>query len=238
MQFYRHLSEIKAMTFDLDDTLYDNQPIMHQLEKKMLIWLHKKHPISSTQPITWWKQIKYKLLEKKPLLKHDVTLWLFYQIEQGLIQLEYSFSKARKAAKESIEKMLELRSQFKVSYETHQILASLAEKIPIAAITNGNVNVNKIGLSPYFQLVLKAGRDGLAKPYPDMFIQAKQFLKLHSHQILHIGDHLLTDVLGAKKNGFQACWYNNQGKNLIKKSNAKLLPDIEINQLNSVLLLI
>ncbi|EEG87262.1 hypothetical protein PROPEN_00540 [Proteus penneri ATCC 35198] len=34
MRFYRTLTPIAAMTFDLDDTLYDNVPVMDKTEKK------------------------------------------------------------------------------------------------------------------------------------------------------------------------------------------------------------
>lgn len=32
MRFYRPLSPVRAMTFDLDDTLYDNRPVMDKTE--------------------------------------------------------------------------------------------------------------------------------------------------------------------------------------------------------------
>lgn len=34
MHFYRPLAPIKAMTFDLDDTLYDNHPVIEKLSGK------------------------------------------------------------------------------------------------------------------------------------------------------------------------------------------------------------
>ena len=33
MRIYRGLKPIKAMTFDLDDTLYDNWPVIMKVEK-------------------------------------------------------------------------------------------------------------------------------------------------------------------------------------------------------------
>ncbi|KEY91367.1 hypothetical protein CF67_19025 [Candidatus Photodesmus blepharus] len=234
MHFYRRLFDVKAMTFDLDDTLYDNRPVMHRLEQEMVSWLYQNHPISASRPIEWWQEIKHKLADQEPLLEHDVTLWLFRQIERGLQQLGYEMKKATKVAESAIEKVSQLRNQFEVPRETHRVMTLLAKKIPLVAITNGNVDVEKIGLAPYFQLVLKAGPDGLAKPYADMFDKARKFLRLDAKQILHIGDHLITDIVGAKQNGFQACWYNDKDRSV---KQAKLLPDIEISELKSLLLL-
>lgn len=61
------------------------------------------------------------------------------------------------------------RSQIVVPDVTHQILSTLAEKFPLAVITNGNADPYACGLGDYFQFVLKAGPDGRAKPFSDMY---------------------------------------------------------------------
>ena len=38
MKFYRPLRPFKAISFDLDDTLYDNHPIIEKAENDFLIW--------------------------------------------------------------------------------------------------------------------------------------------------------------------------------------------------------
>lgn len=44
MKHYRPLQPIAAMTFDLDDTLYDNRPVIERLEREVLAWLAAQHP--------------------------------------------------------------------------------------------------------------------------------------------------------------------------------------------------
>ncbi|MCV5262976.1 5-amino-6-(5-phospho-D-ribitylamino)uracil phosphatase YigB, partial [Escherichia coli] len=44
MKFYRRIEPIKAMTFDLDDTLYDNYPVIVRMERELLAWLKHHHP--------------------------------------------------------------------------------------------------------------------------------------------------------------------------------------------------
>lgn len=234
MRFYRQLGPIQAMSFDLDDTLYDNRPVMEHLEQQIMQWLYQQHPVVASRPIAWWKALKFHLAEEDSWLRHDVTLWRFEQIHQGLLQLGYSPSLARQAAEDTMEEVLRLRNLVDVPRLTHQVLSQLASQIPLIAITNGNVDVDKIGLSHYFQLVLKAGVDGRAKPYPDMFSKAQQFLKLPAETILHIGDHLVTDVQGAKENRFQSCWYNDQDRTLRANSDGRILPDVEIDNLSQL----
>ncbi|MCV5334493.1 5-amino-6-(5-phospho-D-ribitylamino)uracil phosphatase YigB, partial [Escherichia coli] len=81
---------------------------------------------------------------------------------------------------------LDWRSQFEVPQSSLDVLTQLGERVPLVAITNGNVDLDKIGLTPYFQCVLKAGPDGLAKPATDMFAKAKRFLDIPAENILHV----------------------------------------------------
>lgn len=231
MHFYRSLPAIRAMTFDLDDTLYDNRPVIANLEQQMVAWMAKHHPVSGSHPVAWWIELKQALAQQRPALKHDVTLWRFKQIEQGLKLLGYDEQNAFLAAHQAIEEVLRLRNQIDVPQETHRVLALLSEKMPLIAITNGNADPQKIGLGHYFQTVLKAGPDGFAKPFPDLFDRAQHILGVERSSILHVGDHLVTDVYGAWKNGFSSCWINDQNCQLFKAGKARILPDIEVAHL-------
>lgn len=238
MIFYRQLGPIKAMTFDLDDTLYDNRPIIRHVELKATQWLHAHHPISATRSPDWWRAIKRQVLAADDWLKNDVTAWRFKQVSTGLVELGYSQAQADAAAEDLIEQVLIFRSDFTVPDASHQLLQQLADKIPLIAITNGNVNVEKIGLASYFSHVLKAGPDGYAKPHPQLFEKAVQTLNLPPASILHVGDHLVSDILGAKSSGLSACWFNDQGTEIRQNSRATVLPDIEVKRLHDLLLLI
>lgn len=238
MKVYRRLNSIKALSFDLDDTLYDNHPVIRRVESEMAIWLHQHHPISGQLSLQQWKELKFQLAETHPELKHDVTIWRKTQIEQGLKQLGYDNLKAKKASEDGIKHALWLRNQVDVPLESHQTLQALKEKFPLIAITNGNVDVHEIGLSQYFNLVLKAGPDGRSKPYPDMFLTASNHLGLPQEQILHVGDHLISDVSGAKKCGFSTCWINTSMNPITEHHQVSVLPDIEIENVSELLYLV
>lgn len=238
MQFFRHLKPVKAMTFDLDDTLYDNRPVIRQVETQMVQWLHATHPVSATRSFDWWRDIKHHLAKQDNWLPNDVTLWRFKQIEHGLSLLGYTSQQAKRAAEQAIVKVLSLRSDFTVPDETHRVMRELAQQLPLIAITNGNVDVEKIGLADYFTLVLKAGPDGYAKPHCQLFDKAQQHLGMPGQHILHVGDHLISDVMGAKQSGLQACWFNDQQVDIYHSRQARLLPDVEITALPQLLTLI
>lgn len=238
MHIYRNLRCIRALSFDLDDTLYDNKPVIQYVEREMAKWLHSTHPVSASIPIETWQDFKQKVVIAQPELRHDVTLWRKKQIEFGLIQLGYGSQEAEKAASAGIEHALWLRNHVDVPEETHRVMAILAEKLPLIAITNGNVDANIIGLGDYFQFILKAGPDGRSKPYADMFDLAAKKLAIPSGEILHIGDHLISDVQGAIHSGLQACWYNDTTIPSRLPLRGKTLPDMEIAKLEELTLLL
>ncbi|CAH0542641.1 5-amino-6-(5-phospho-D-ribitylamino)uracil phosphatase YigB [Vibrio marisflavi] len=234
MRVYRRLQTIKAITFDLDDTLYDNRPVIARLESELTQWMTEHHPIFISRPLSWWKAFKQELAAKEPTLTHNVSLWRYEQLRRGLTQVGYSLEQALQAANDAMEVVSYWRSQFDVPKSSHDVLKELSEKYPLVAITNGNVNVDTIGLSGYFQAVFKSGFDGLAKPFPDLFAKAQKKLNLQSKHILHVGDALYSDVEGAKRAGFQACWINLTGTSLIHQPKATLLPDLEIEDISEL----
>ncbi|MGO1296095.1 MAG: 5-amino-6-(5-phospho-D-ribitylamino)uracil phosphatase YigB [Vibrio sp.] len=236
--FYRNMPAIQAMTFDLDDTLYDNWPVIQHLDSEITKWMYERHPVTATKSLQWWADVKQKVLIEQPMLRHDVSQWRLQQIAQGLGLLGYEPEQALTAAQAAMEQVHYLRNLVTVPQETHRVLAQLAQHIPLVAITNGNVDAEKIGLSQYFTAVFRAGPDGRAKPYGDLFEKAAAVLPCERAHILHVGDHPVTDVFGAKQHGFQACWFNDRFDNAKQCQRLTVLPDMEIQTLAPLLTLI
>lgn len=232
MRFYRRVPTIKAMTFDLDDTLYDNYPVIMRVEKEVADWLKAQYPQCQQLSMAQWHHIKKQLIIEDPALAHDVTLWRWKQIVTGLVLSSYTELQAKDAANKAIEQVQYWRNLVDVPRNTHDVLEQLAHAMPLIGITNGNVDPEKIGLNQYFCHVYRAGRDGRSKPYPDMFQLARQQLNIHSCHILHVGDHLRSDVLGAKQSGYSACWLPYGAQSL---KHAVTLPDVEISELSQLL---
>jgi len=235
---YRSFPTIKAMTFDLDDTLYDNHPVIADLEQKIFDWMRKQYPITQTRSHQWWLGLKQQMIMLHPELAHNVTEWLREQIRFGFMLLGYDDLNAKSAADHVMVEVLRLRNCIEIPQETHRVLSILSKHIPLIAITNGNADPSRIGLADYFQLVLQAGPDGKAKPSSDMFQLALNHLQLPASAILHIGDHPVTDVYGAWSSGFSSCWFNDQNITLRHTPKARVLPNIEIEELADLVSLV
>lgn len=234
MHFYRTLTPIAAMTFDLDDTLYDNVPVMDRTEKETLTFI--RHYDMRFNDFTAQDVNAYKkpLLAQDPNILHDITHWRWLAAKNMLLAYGYNEAKANQGADEIMAHFAYWRSRITVPSNTHQVLSELAQKMPLVAITNGNANPLSCGLGQYFSHILKAGPDGRSKPYPDMFDKAATLLNLPHQQILHVGDHLVTDVEGAIRSGLQACWINLDNRSLFQDGEARVMPHVEITDLTKL----
>jgi len=234
MHFYRSLRPIAAMTFDLDDTLYDNRPVISHTAKESHAFLQAYHPALNDFSPQQYQQLRESLREQEPEIYHDVSEWRRRAVELAMLNAGLSAAEAEKGSRAVMANFAHWRSQITVSEETHSTLAALAARIPLVAVTNGNAEPHLFGLDKYFKFILRAGPHGRAKPYHDMYHLAAEKLNLPLENILHVGDDLTTDVAGAVRCGMQACWINPHNDNLMRASDSRLLPTLEISQLASL----
>lgn len=235
MKFYRSLRPFKAISFDLDDTLYDNHPVIKKAEADFLTYLTSSYQELEQLDARKWGLYKALLIKENPALQHDVSLWRKEITKRVMVVYGISMVNAIKYSEVALQHFLHLRSDFTVPQQSIQLLEELALHYPIIAITNGNVDVKQIGLDDKFQFVIKAGNGLNSKPHLDMFEQAALQLNIQVADLLHVGDHLISDVYGAQNNYAQAVWFNPKGEQL---KGAKLLPSIEMADLQNLLKLI
>lgn len=160
MRFYRPLGQISALTFDLDDTLYDNRQVILRTEQESLAFVQNYHPALKTMQNKDFQQLRQSLRETEPDIYHDVTEWRRRAVEQAMLNVGMSARDAAIGAEASMENFAKWRSRIDVPQETHDTLAALAEKWPLVAITNGNAQPELFGLGDYFEFVLRAGPHG------------------------------------------------------------------------------
>ncbi|EOV9640866.1 5-amino-6-(5-phospho-D-ribitylamino)uracil phosphatase YigB [Cronobacter sakazakii] len=238
MYFYRPLGAIAALTFDLDDTLYDNRPVIARTEQETLAFMQRYHPRLSAFTAADLHRARTALRQQEPEIYHDVTEWRRRAIEQVMLEAGLSAHEASEGANEAMLNFARWRSRIEVPEENLEALQQLAKKWPLVAITNGNAEPEQFGLGGLFQFVLRAGPHGRAKPYSDMYHLAAQKLGVAPEAILHVGDDLTTDVAGAIRSGVQACWINLLNGDLMQIDDSRLLPHLEISRLASLTSLI
>nr|WP_308424625.1 HAD-IA family hydrolase [Shewanella aestuarii] len=231
---YQRLKPFKAISFDLDDTLYDNQPIIINAVKQSFALLHREYPASTQWTTDDWLKCKLAQQTLYPELKHDTSAARYAMLREGLIQLGYNEIQATQGAQAGLAYFQHHRSDFTVAEDVIAILQALKVDFTLVGITNGNVDASRIGLTQVLEFVLHPGYGIKMKPHSDMFTLACKQLAISPSELLHIGDHPTSDIVGAKMAGCQTVWLNPCQQNRDKKSSS-LLPQIQITHLSKLL---
>lgn len=232
MRIYKALSTIQALSFDLDDTLYPNSDVISKAELAMQQRLRQLlGDVAYNQPDYWWQQRKI-LAAVQPDIRHDVSHWRLLALEHGLTAQGVSACEASELAELAMTAFLTARTDIQLPAQIRPLLEQLATRYPLVAITNGNADIQQMGIGDLFQFALRAGPDGRMKPHPDMFIHAAGRLQIEPSALLHIGDHVKSDVLGALHAGCQTAWLNLTPGSV---KALKTLPHIEISDVLELL---
>ncbi|RUO18759.1 hypothetical protein CWE08_11050 [Aliidiomarina iranensis] len=228
-QFHQRLRPFKAISFDLDDTLYDNKPVMIAAEQHVADFVLAKCPESAKLGVLGWRALRDKIAQQNPELASDMTALRLATLEHGLSKFGVEQPKA--LAEEAMAEFLIARNRVQIPDAVHQLLAALAARYPLVAVSNGNADIQRIGLGDYFQAAYQPGNGNRGKPFADLFVAASEGLKLnHASELLHIGDHPVSDVQGALKFGSQALWYVPNKP----MAGATWLPHARISQLSAL----
>lgn len=225
MKFYRRLKPFSAISFDLDDTLYSNYPVMMATDGHMVEFFTQHLPVNSSQyNYHYWFEFRQKVLTDKPTLQHDVAALRFHTYLLGIKALGKTDIQANALAHAAMEQFNFHRSNFTVPEKTHQLLQALAKHYPLVAISNGNVDTETIGIAHYFRHIYHADLSKPQKPSSAMFSLACRDLGISPQQLLHVGDCGHSDIYGAIKAGCQSAWVAryNVGRPL------SILPELEL----------
>ncbi|WMC10574.1 HAD-IA family hydrolase [Oceanimonas pelagia] len=232
MRFYKRMAPVKVLSFDLDDTLYDNVPVMAAAENWLLQALRNDYPESTLLGADNLAAIKRRLIAEQPMLAHDVSACRRRVLAEGLRQQGVDPQRTEELAEHFYQGFIEERGKITVPEATHRVLSALKQKYRLAVITNGNMPLEHTELAPYFEIVLKAGPDGRMKPAPDLFHRLAERAEVSLSEILHIGDHIRTDVAGAVHSGCQAVWLNDNGRT---EADLQCLPQVALTRLEQLL---
>lgn len=231
---YKNFTRPLAIGFDLDDTLYNNGPVLLRAEQALKDYLAVHFPLTIAMTYYDWLAIRQQLKLAQPALANDIGLTRIKALTKGLIDLGYSLSEATAGAAQAMKHFLVWRNTIDISPKTHQLLAKLADNYRLFAISNGNACASALKLDQYFEFSLHANIDMPMKPKPELFRAAGSKLSLEKHQILYIGDHPVSDVVGATRAGWQSGWFNPSQQSLAHGKKLLQLPTLELSCLSDL----
>ncbi|MCB1608398.1 MAG: HAD family hydrolase [Xanthomonadales bacterium] len=195
--------KISAITLDLDDTLWPVEPAIVAAEAALREWILANCPgAESDWPTERLQALRAQVWTEHPHLAHDFSALRMIAIERILAPYGLPAS----AADEAFAVFFRARNEVSLYPEAREALAQLAGRVPIVALTNGNACLRTIGLDHYFHDAVHARDAGVAKPAAAIFHLACSRARAAPEQVLHVGDHPLQDVIGARQAGLQTMW--------------------------------
>jgi putative hydrolase of the HAD superfamily len=200
---------ICAITFDLDDTLWEIWPIIARAEERLHKWLEDHYPKVPERfsPLDL-RQLCTDIAVQQPGLAYDRT-WLRKEALR-LAARQAGYSEFRVDA--AFDVFFTARNEVVFFEEVLPVLERLSRRYRLGALSNGNADVRQIGLDRFFAFAINAIDVGAAKPEPAMFRAACRYLKLSPERIVHVGDDPEHDVVGATRAGLRTVWVNRQSR--------------------------
>lgn len=203
---------VELITFDLDDTLWDVGPVIHNAETRLRDWLADHAPRLDGFPVESLAAIRRVLVEAEPELKHRISELRRRILFHALHDAGYPEPEAHALAARAFDVFLEARHAIDLFPEVHPTLEHLANHYRLGVLTNGNADVRRLGLADYFQFTLCAEDLGIGKPDPRPFQEALGRAGVAAEHAVHVGDHPDDDIGGAQRAGMRAIWFNPAGK--------------------------
>lgn len=212
------MTALEAITFDLDDTLWDNQGVMLRTEEGHYGWLlealsiwratRQEAPLSLDYEagVEDYLQRRQQFAKDVPERRGDFT-WLRLRALEAQLEAEgLPRSAAILWAAAAMNEFHRLRIQVSPHPEAAGLLSALGERYQLAAITNGNIHLKRQPLAAYFPVAIAAGELLAPKPEHTPFLTALSRLNVTPECAMHVGDSWEEDILPAQQLGMHAVW--------------------------------
>lgn len=198
---------IRAITLDLDDTVWPFAPIGARIEQVLDAWLREHSPrTAEIFPVETMRAVREQVFRDNPHLRHDMSQLRRMTLERALRESGADMDLLDPA----YEIFYAARNQVECYPDSVAALERIAARVPIAAVTNGNADLERIGMAHHFSFQLGAREHGAAKPDPSIFLAACERLACAPHEVLHVGDHHEMDVRGAARAGLRTAWVHRE----------------------------
>ena len=204
-----NLKIIKAITLDLDDTLWPVWPAIERAEKALENWLNQHAPMAAAlfANASVRDDIRSFIVRTRPELRHNLSAVRREAIRTALYQAKENPLLAEAA----FEVFYAERNRVNLFDDAILALEFLSARFPVVALSNGNADIERIGIKPFFRASVNAQEFGVGKPDARIFYAAAGAVDVNPANVLHIGDDAGLDVLGALNAGMQTAWLNREG---------------------------
>lgn len=221
-------SAIRAITIDLDDTLWPIGPTIARADRLAHEWLAEHAPqVAAAWPTERLRELRTEIYDARADLRHNLLQIRRMSLEQAFAQCGLKRDASAQMVAGALGVFMHARNEVELYPEVAGCLARLARAYPIVALSNGNASLASIGLDHFFRATIAAQDHGTSKPDAALFHIACRELGCPPHAVVHVGDDAELDVRGARNAGLRAVWINRERRPWPGADLPVMLPDLE-----------
>jgi FMN hydrolase / 5-amino-6-(5-phospho-D-ribitylamino)uracil phosphatase len=200
---------IRALCFDLDNTLWDVWPVIMRAERMMYDFLAERYPkCVANLTIEALREVRHEVAIEFPQMQHDFT----FLRKQSLRKLAEMHAYPDCMVEEAFDVFICARNELTLYDDALPALQSLQSRYRLFTASNGNANLQKIGIAHLFERSVAARDVGALKPDPAIFHKAIEGTDLKPENVFYVGDDPIMDVVGARNAGMGTIWINRDGQ--------------------------
>lgn len=199
------LENLRAIAFDLDNTLWDIEPVLERAERRLIEWLRENCPrIPERVSPADMRAARELIIREEPDRAHDLTYVRTVALARHARECGYEEAIAAQA----FDVFFRARNELDLFDDVRPSLERLKPRYALATLSNGNADLALIGLADAFPVSLNARQIGAAKPDRRCFECLADSLQVEPPDILYVGDDPWLDVEAARAAGFRTAWMN------------------------------
>ena len=225
------MSKIKAIFFDLDDTLVNSRKA------------EKEAAYTFKEQFSEFNNMNKEDFEK---LWHEIAIEQYKRYEKGEISYkEHKIDRVKSVfSKFNVKKddeeafnifnvyLKEYQNNWKLFNDATEILEKMKKDYKLVLITNGDSNqqrnkIKKTNIEKYFSEILISGEVGIIKPKKEIFELACKKIGEAPENCVMIGDNYKLDIEGARNAGLGTVWVNRKNEEIECKNQIKELKELE-----------
>lgn len=223
---------IQVVTFDLDNTLWDVGQTIRRAEQSLRQWMQNNTPgaleVYASDAI---EGIRADVVARNPSHRHDLSFLRTEMLRSCMLESGLSQQQAQESAQAAFDVFFVGRNDVVFFHDALKVLENLSQEYRLFALTNGNADIQRVGIGQYFTGAVSSADVGASKPDPAMFSAVLSQAKVPAAQAVHIGDHLSDDILGANRAGMHSIWFNRDGA---YENDGSSKPSAEVQSLSAL----
>lgn len=202
------LNKVTILAFDLDDTLWPCMPVIQHAEETLYTWLDQHYPrITANHDPQQLVDLRKQFTAQDKKYSVDLSMMRYEFLKKLATDNQYDVGEV---ADKGFDVFYNARQQVNFYDDVFPALERLSLKYRLGAITNGNANVEKVGLGHLMEHTISAIDLQIAKPDKRIYHALADRFDVPTEQILYIGDHPEYDVIGPQVAGLRAAWINRE----------------------------